>query len=555
MPLPSITPSSASVHRGQSKQFSASNFPLAAFWTLYGPGSIDQNGLYTPPVAAGGPTTAVISYHTEVWSYFPSTYFVKNADDSLTKTTDNPAYYGQCVSTATLNSAMDQVEYIAHTNNPYWVGVRSATGSHEFVYSLNGNQIRETHPNGNVVSSSFGIGIGQTMKFRIEPGGKLTIWVDEVLKYTSVHVYYTQPLYFMCDAVAPAGTIFKPPKFIGPTIGFTYLHAEAAVNILPPILLPYEGCELYCDPHIMAQAEGSGVTTLTDYSGKDRHLTAAAPVPTFRTNVLGGKSVVRFDGSQQPLRNPAAVPVRCGWIVAKYNAGTFPAYPNYKGLLSDFNYQGILVGSTGETRWYDFTWPGFEIRSDDRIYPSNACPGPMSQFRIIFFRFWNGALICDGLQLGRDRTFTDRLWNGDVALLALYSRDFTEEEVRAHTQKIAANFGIATLADVYPYQADVSDTAETSLRTVNTYDPPEGDRIVEVLDAPKRLLNLKFSAAAEAEARAMKKFHKDHYPEVPCIYRDYRFTPPEDIEGYIDSPYELEGSANDFQYSFTFREK
>jgi hypothetical protein len=553
MPLPSITPSSGSVHRGQSKQFTGSNIPPGAFWTVYGPGSIDQNGLYTPPVSAGGPTTAVISYHTEVWAYFPSAYFVKNADDSLTKTTDNPAYYGQCVSSATLNGAMDQVEHIAHTNNPYWVGVRSATGSHEFVYSLNGNQIRETHPNGNVVSSSFGIGIGQVMKFRVEAGGKLTIWVDEVLKYTSVHVYYTQPLYFMCDAVAPTGTIFKPPKFIGPTVGFTYLHAEAAVNILPPILLPYEGCELYCDPHIAAPADGSPAGTLTDYSGKDRHLTALATVPTFRTNVLGGKSVVRFNGAQQHLRNPASIPVRCGWIVAKYNAGTFPA--DHKGLLTDYYWQGILVSSILDQRWYDFVAPGFEFRSDDRIYPSNAAPAPMAQFRIIFFRYWNGALLCDGIQLGRDRTFTDRLWNGDVALLALYSRDFTEEEIRAGAQKIAANFGMAALADVYPYQADVSDTAETSLRTVNTYDPPEGDRIVEVLDAPKRLLNLKFSVAGEAEARAMKKFHRDHYPEVPCIYRDYRFTPPEDIEGYINSPYELEGSTNDFQYSFTFREK
>jgi hypothetical protein len=552
MPLPSISPSTASVHRGKTKQFTGSNIPSGAFWTVYGTGSIDQNGVYTAPASGGGPT-AVISYHTEAWAYFPPAYFTKNADDSLTKSTNEPAYYGQCVSTATLNSAMDQVEYIAHTDNPYWVGVRNGTGSLEFVYSLNGNQIRETHPNGNVVSPSFGIGIGQTMKFRIEPGGHLTIWVNDVLKYTSAHVYYTEPLYFMCDAVAPAGTNFKPPKFIGPTIGFTYLHAEAAVSVLPEILLPSEGCELYCDPYIMTQADGSAVNTLTDYSGKDRHLNAeAAPAPTFKTNILNGKSVVRFDGAQQPLRNASSVPVRCGWVVAKYNALMFP---DYKGLLSSFANIGVLVGNTGDIEWFDWQYkPLWEFRSDDRIYPQSAFPGPMNQFRVLFFRFWDGPLVFDGIQLGADRNF-GRLWNGDVALLALYSRDFTEEEVRAYTQKLAANFGLAALADVYPYQADVSDTAETSLRTVNTYDPPEGDRIVEVLDAPKRLLNLKFSVAGEAEARAMKKFHRDHYPEVPCIYRDYRFTPPEDIEGYINSPYELEGSTGDFQYSFTFREK
>jgi hypothetical protein len=230
-------------------------------------------------------------------------------------------------------------------------------------------------------------------------------------------------------------------------------------------------------------------------------------------------------------------------------------FPDYKGLLSSFANIGVLVGNTGDVNWFDWQYrPLWEFRSHDRIYPQSAFPGPMNQFKVLFFRFWDGPVIFDGVQLGADRNF-GRLWNGDVALLALYSRDFTEEEVRAHTQKVAANFGLSALADVYPYQADVSDTAETSLRTVNTYDPPEGDRIVEVLDSPKRLLNLKFSVADEAEARAMKKFHRDHYPEVPCIYRDYRFTPPEDIEGYINSPYDLEGSTGDFQYSFTFREK
>jgi hypothetical protein len=261
--------------------------------------------------------------------------------------------------------------------------------------------------------------------------------------------------------------------------------------------------------------------------------------------------VARFDGSQQPLRNSSLIPVRCGWVVAKYNASMFP---DYKGLLSTFANYGVLVGNIGDVEWFDWQLPPWEFRSDDRIYPQSTFPGPMNQFKVLFFRFWDGPLNLDGIQLGADRNF-GRLWNGDVALLALYSRDFTEEEIRAHTQKLASNFGLAALADVYPYQADVSDTAETSLRTVNTYDPPEGDRIVEVLDAPKRLLNLKFSVAGEAEARAMKKFHRDHYPEVPCIYRDYRFTPPEDIEGYINSPYELEGSMGDFQYSFAFREK
>jgi hypothetical protein len=550
--MPTISPTPIGVHHSLTQQFTGAGI-TSPVWTLYGPGTLTQGGLYIAPATGTG--DYVVSYHGNSWDGYPGGLFTKNADDSLTKAIGTPGYYGQVTGAARLNSAGDYVEFFAHTVNPYWVGVRNVAGSMEFVYAVNGNAVREYHPSGPLVTSPvFGINAGDLIKVEIIAGGQLRFSVNGVIKYTSVYVYHTNALLFEVDAVANALTVYLPPRYNGPSIS-NYLHAEAALSVLPDLLLPAEGCELYCEPQTTAGANGSSVATLTDLSGRGRNLTAAGtPQPTLQTNVLGGKSVVRFDGTQQHLRNPAAIPVRCGWIVAKYNGGTFAA--DHKGLLTDYNWQGILVSNILDGKWYDFAAPGFEFRSDDRIYPSSAAPGPMGQFRIVFFRYWNGPLLCDGIQLGRDRTFTTRLWNGDVALLALYSRDFTEEEVRAHTQKIAANFGMTSMADVYPYQADVSDTAETPLQTVNVYDPPDGGaRIVEVLDTPKRLLNLKFSVAGEAEARAMKKFHRDHYPEVPCIYRDYRFTPPEDIEGYINSPYELEGSTGDFQYSFTFREK
>lgn len=551
--MPTISPSTASIHRGSSKQFTGSGISSGAIWTLYGSGSIDQNGLYVAPAAGGGPS-GIVSYHTTVWEYFPPQYFTRNADDSLTKITNEPGYYGQVSCLPKLAAAGDSVEFVSHVTNPYWVGLRNTPANMECVFFGNDSRVREYHPSGPLVQSApIGIGQGDVLRIEIIPGGKVMFSVNGVPRYTSVYIYYTASQTFVMDAAAGLGTLHLPPRFNGPTINANYLHAEANFNLLPEILLPYQGCELYCEPHMQAQAEGSGVPTLNDYSGMSRNLTAASPVPTFRTNVTNGKSVVRFDGAQQPLRNSSAFPVRCGFVVAKYNAA---AFPDYKGLLTSFVNHGVLVGNIGDVEWFDWiNKPMWEFRSHDRIYPQSAYPGPMNQFKVLFFRFWDGPVTFDGIQLGADRNFAGRLWNGDVALLALYSRDFTEEEIRAHSQKLATHYGLPALAEVYPYQADVSDTAETSLRTVNLYDPPEGDRIVEVLDAPKRLLNLKFSVAGEAEARAMKKFHRDHYPEVPCLYRDYRFTPPEDIEGYINSPYDLEGSTGDFGYSFTFREK
>lgn len=336
----------------------------------------------------------------------------------------------------------------------------------------------------------------------------------------------------------------------------------SAIEIIEEVIptLPYgftqQGVELFVEAKQMSQANGSNVSLYSDQSAFARHLTADSNYPTFQTNVVGGNAVVRWDGLQSPLRNPAVFKVRCGWIISKYNGGaTFPAgNDGYKGLLSDLQFQGILAGSSGSSNFFDFLYDYYEFRSNDRIYPKTNAPAPINSFTLVFFRFWTDILF-QGVQLGQDRNFVNRKWNGDVPLLILCSRNFYESDIRARTKAIAAAYGLS-LADVYPYQADANGTPETPRQSVNFYDPPEGNRISEVLDDPKLSLNLKFTSRRTAEAREMKAFHKSHYaPALPCIYRNYKMIPPEDIEGYIDSPYELDGANDNYNYSFQFREK
>jgi hypothetical protein len=549
--MPTVTPASASLAHNQTRQFSVSGI-TSPFWTLRGAGSITQGGLYTAPPAGIGYQT--ISVHTEVWSSFNPAYFLKNADDTLTRLNTLAGAGGQALSLPAIVSAGDSVEYISHVTNPQWIGVKDASGFTDMEFVYNSGVIREIHPSGNQSASTTVINQGDLIRIEVIAGGKLRFYVNGVLRYTTVNVYFTSSLNFEVDAAAPAGAVLNIPVFAGPAVGLGgYAHAEAAIYVRADILLPYEGLELYCEPQMMGGANGSSLTALTDFSGHERHLAAgASPAPTLQTGVLNGKSVARFNGvNSQPLKHPDHFQIRCGWVVAKYDGA---AFPNYLGLISGYQYASVLVSNPSGTGMFYFLDPSFEYRSNDRIYPASAAPGPVQAYKIIFFRYWNGPVWLDGVQLGSDREFPGRLWKGDVALLALYSRDFTEEEIGLYTKNLAQNFALQ-LADVYPFQADIADTTETPGQTVNLYDPPEGQRIVEVLDDPKRLLELKFSVADEAEARAMKAFHRAHYPEVPCFYRDYRFTPPEDIEGYIDSPYQLDGSANNFEYSFRFREK
>lgn len=340
------------------------------------------------------------------------------------------------------------------------------------------------------------------------------------------------------------------------------VEVEAWSPPFEPLLPVGVGCELYVEPQLDSAevANGANAASLTDYSGKARHLTAVSNYPVFQIPSVNGRAGVYWDGTKNPLKNTASFAVKCGFMAVKINETT--NFSNYAGILTDTVSFPILVGHSGTNHFYDNLQQAylFEFRSNDRIYSRTSetgvfnAPAPINTHKIIFFRYWKPITVT-GVQIGQDRTDTARKAKMSFTLLALYSSDFCESEIRAKLQTLATTFGL-TLADVYPYQADVDNTPEHSAQSVNFYDPPEGDRISEVLNNRKRVIDLKFSGADQTEVEAMMKFHDDHYaPALPCIYRDYRFTPPRDIEGYINSPYDLDGSMGDFTYGFNFKEK
>lgn len=320
------------------------------------------------------------------------------------------------------------------------------------------------------------------------------------------------------------------------------------------IILPVgtgSGCELYCEPTHQGVFNDQAVSTLSDYSGSGADLTVASSKPLFKTNIINSKSIVRFTGANLQPKNAKPFNVRCGWIVAKYDGALFDL--NFRGLLSGLVTHDILTGNVGGISFYNFGDDYYEFRSNDRIYPKESAPAPMNVFKVLFFRFWQ-TKIMDGIQIGQQRNYTDRNWKGDVGLLALYSRDFFEYEIRAYSQIIADYYALS-LANVYPYQADKS-TSQSVEQSVNFYDPPEGDRISEVLGDPKRTFELKFTSRRRPERNAMIAFHNSHYASAtPCIIQNYNVIPPESIEGYIDSEYELSGALNNYSYGFRFRER
>lgn len=311
--------------------------------------------------------------------------------------------------------------------------------------------------------------------------------------------------------------------------------------------------ELHCEPHLDALANGQPFSFLQDYSGKNRMLSSTGSQPICQTNSINGKSAVLWDGTNTPLVNNSTFQIRCGWIVAKYAGATFASY---NGLLSGLVSQSILVGNLGTSNFNYFPENDaafYEFRSGDRIYPPKAAPAPMNQYKLLFFRFWQPVTV-QGVEIGQQTNLTTRRWNGQVAFLRLDSRNYCEQEIREKSKTIADYFAMS-LADVYPYQAD-KDTPEEPEQSVNFYDPPEGERLSEVITGKKRTFELKFTSRRQQEKREMIAFHDAHYATAQeCVIRNYNDFPPTDAVGYIDSQYKLTGAVNNYNYGFRFKEK
>jgi PKD repeat protein len=363
---------------------------------------------------------------------------------------------------------------------------------------------------------------------------------------------------------APSFTFDAPGTYtVKQTVTNSFGSANTTRNIVITDVLPlnygFDAKEvaLFCEASNLAQADNSNVTSWTDQSIYARHLTAPSSYPTYQTNEINSKPVVRFNSSN-PLKNTAEFTIRCGWILAKYDGGTFPdTADGYKGLLSDLVAKKILSGKRNSDEFEDFGFDYYEFRSNDRIYSVNIdgelhAPAPMAGFKLIFFRFWTN-LEVDGIQIGQELNNANRKWSGDVALIILSSEHYCESIIRERSQAIATAYGL-TLANVFPYQAEKSSSVQYT-RSLNFYDPPEGDRIAEVLDETKQNLNLQFNLRRQKEFKAARIVHRNNYPEIPIIYRNYNLIPPEDVEGYISSELEWTGAVNNFNYAFQFKEK
>lgn len=533
--MATISPSIVTLGPGETQQFLQTGI-TTPFWTLEGLGALNTSGFYTAPGTLG---SEIVRVGDTIWGTLGSNV-AKNADDTLDVTGAGADYSYMA---PILNNVGDYLEWDYFTG----MDILLFGGGDRFWWRSDG--LFFCDPAG-VDGSTPSMSPGDVGRLERISSTQIGAKKNGTLIHTFSTTYSGALTTGTYIAAGLMGTTVPKPR-VGGTGVTGYTEAQAAVTIAPALLVSKTGLEIYCQADTLGLSNDDPVTSFTDLSGKGRHLEPVSNAPLFKTS----DDFIQFDGSTtNPLKSDGAFSITCGFIIAKYDDATFPNDADgYKGLLTGTLNELILAGEANATRWFDFVEEFYEFRCEDRIYPNSNAPAPMAAWKLIFFRFWRPITV-QGIQIGQDRMNTARKWKGGVKLLALYSTNKCEAEIRSDVESLADYYEF-TLADVYPYQADRSST-ESPEQSVNFYDPPEGDRISEVIGNSARVFELKFSSRRKAEIQAMKIFHSSHYPgAVPCILRNYSLIPPEDIEGYIDSQYELQGSVNNYQYGFRFKEK
>lgn len=235
-----------------------------------------------------------------------------------------------------------------------------------------------------------------------------------------------------------------------------------------PTLSYTTGLTLWFKADALVLNDGDAVTTWADSSGNgyDLSQSVAGEKPTYKTGILNGRPVVRFDGGDHLNRDTTALPLRTHSLFIVFreasavtSAGVFvmkPAtgndYDRNDGIALDtYNNTGYLtvsagtptqyttyVGSTGASPWGVYT---HVLQSTTGVLYYNGSAGtPDSTFSTLDVNSAGGFLV--GARYIGGAISGSNILNGDVAEIILYNTNLATDARQTVERYLGAKYGI-----------------------------------------------------------------------------------------------------------------
>jgi hypothetical protein len=192
--------------------------------------------------------------------------------------------------------------------------------------------------------------------------------------------------------------------------------------------------------------DGDDVQTWEDLTGNNKDFTYGRPnesqnavqCPHYETNVVNGHPALLFDGANNVMMTPSITGMKSVAVVAKYAPATFD---NYDGLLGGESSGGNIwfMGNNASADWYNSDGPTGRVRykDGDQQTGNQNVTGAWHVFIITAT-----TAITDILQLGLDRSYTPRYWDGYVAEICVYDSTLGAEDIATLTDYLKTKYGI-----------------------------------------------------------------------------------------------------------------
>ncbi len=184
---------------------------------------------------------------------------------------------------------------------------------------------------------------------------------------------------------------------------------------------------------------GQQVTRWTDLSGTGHDADRAGGIPTFVTNVINGKPVVRFDPTNTYFTFTGISSIRTVfWVLKEDPAASYNRF--LLGHSTSWNFH------RGHYCFWNSTWAspyvlGGTTRLNGAVIDGTTTEVPYSDFSI-------ASLVTPGnvsaQQLTRDRTNAAASWHGDIAELIIYNRPLNTVEENMVGYYLTQKYGIGT---------------------------------------------------------------------------------------------------------------
>jgi|GEM_PF-2535882 len=313
-------------------------------------------------------------------------------------------------------------------------------------------------------------------------------------------------------------------------------------------------------------ANGGSVSVVPDLSGRGRTLVCSTSNPTYAANVINGLPAIEFDGSQNALAYSGSFVMRYAVIVAAYADATFPATGGaneYAGLIAGINEasNGLLVANPSSTKWFNFGYSGYgsyiyRIRGVEHV--ESDLSAPMSNNLAVMEIIYPSGLGLDGIQIGHDRTFSNRKFKGRYLGSMFYSSVPLDQAITDIIEYWATKYLLWSRSsdglDVWPFQPEWARPLPTAKPVLTSRSVSQ--TVKSRSKGPlKQAVSLTFTARSQDEYDAARAFWDQHYPGTPIIYRDEAFYPARDRRMFITSDLNAQNNGyNDIDYTLNLEE-